>query len=47
MEKHIYKPHYRHGHHHHKNRVFYALLSMTFFALIACAVVASIYYNLN
>jgi hypothetical protein len=47
MENHVFKPHYRHGHHHHKNQLFYALLSMVFFALIATAVVASIYYSLG
>lgn len=47
MENHVFKPHYRHGHHHHKHNTFYGLLAMVFFALVALFVVASIYYTLN
>lgn len=46
MENHIYKHHFRHGHHHHKHNIFYGLLAMSFFALVALFVVASIYYTI-
>ncbi len=46
METHIYKHHWRHGHHHHKDKVFYGLMAMLFFTIITLGVVASIYYSL-